>query len=101
MLVFCANEEHATALRRELMAANTDLVRRYPEYVARIMSVDGEEGKRLLEAMQDGADAPVIAVTTRLLSTGVDIPDVRTRGVVPSRRIDGGVQADHRPGHSA
>lgn len=78
MLVFCANEEHATGLRRELMAMNTDLVQRYPEYVARIMGVDGVEGKRLLEAMQDGADVPVIAVTTRLLSTGVDIPDVRT-----------------------
>ncbi|MBV6441812.1 MAG: hypothetical protein EPGJADBJ_03503 [Saprospiraceae bacterium] len=74
-IVFCVDQEHADQMRRELGNLNADLVKQNPNYVARIVSDEGDEGKKLLGNFMDiEQDFPVIVTTSKLLSTGVDIP---------------------------
>lgn len=69
--------QHADDVRSALVVENPDLVRADPEWVVRIVGVE-EEKARLLEAFCDTESAsPVVATTSRLLSTGVDVPDLR------------------------
>lgn len=76
-IVFCVDQEHADQMRRAMHNANADLVRAHPDYVVRIVSEEGELGKAHLSAFADTeADTPVIATTSQLLSTGVDLPTV-------------------------
>lgn len=85
-IVFCENNDHAHRMREALNNANLDFVREHPNYVVRITDDDGDPGRALLSEFQDpGRDEPVIAVTSRLLSTGVDMPPVRN--IVIFRRI--------------
>ncbi|NVI87828.1 DEAD/DEAH box helicase family protein [Actinomadura sp. BRA 177] len=78
-IVFCANTDHAFRMTKALHNANADLVRRHGStYACRITAADGDAGReRLDEFRQVDSDVPVIAVTSRLLSTGVDIPTLR------------------------
>ncbi len=77
-LVFCTDQEHADQMRQALSNANADLVRQYPNYVARVTSDEGEIGKGLLSTFQDvETRIPVILTTSRLLTTGVDAPMVK------------------------
>jgi type I restriction enzyme R subunit len=77
-IVFCVDSEHAAQMRQALVNANADLVRQYPDYVVRIVSAEGEIGGQHLGALADPESAtPVIATTSKLLSTGVDMPTVR------------------------
>jgi type I restriction enzyme R subunit len=77
-IVFCVNQEHADAMRRAIHNANTDITTHHPNYVVRIVSEEGEVG---LGHLSDFADTekgfPVIATTSEMLSTGVDLPTVR------------------------
>ena len=74
-IIFCVDQEHADQMRRELSNLNTDLVKQNPNYVVRIVSDEGEWGKGLLGKFMDiEQDFPVIVTTSKLLSTGVDIP---------------------------
>jgi type I restriction enzyme R subunit len=77
-IVFCVDSEHAEQMRAALVRANPDLVRQHPNYVVRIVSAEGDVG---VEHLGDFADVerrtPVIATTSKLLSTGVDLPTVR------------------------
>ena len=71
-IVFCESIEHAREMVRLLENENADLVAEDPRYVMQITG-DNEIGKQQLEYFQDpGSKYPVIAVTSRLLSTGVD-----------------------------
>jgi type I restriction enzyme, R subunit len=73
-IVFCVDREHADQMRRALHNANTDLTKQYPNYVVRIVADDDEH----LGAFADTEkEVPVIATTSQLLSTGVDLPTVR------------------------
>jgi type I restriction enzyme R subunit len=77
-IVFCVDGEHAEQMRMALHEANTDLTRQYPHYVVRIVSDEGEVGREHLSNFVDPErETPVIATTSRLLSTGVDIPTCR------------------------
>jgi type I restriction enzyme R subunit len=77
-IVFCVDSEHADQMRRALNNANADLVKQYPDYVVRVVSREGDVGKEHLGNFADPeSDTPVIATTSRLLSTGVDIPTAR------------------------
>lgn len=77
-IVFCVDQEHADQMRRALHNANADLAKQHPNYVVRIVSDEGELGKGHLGDFADTEkDAPVIATTSQLLSTGVDLPTVR------------------------
>lgn len=74
-IVFCVDQPHASHMRQELNNLNADLVKKYPNYVVRIVSDEGDTGKGLLDEFMDiDNDVPVIVTTSRLLSTGVDIP---------------------------
>lgn len=76
-MVFCVDQAHAEDMRRALVAANPDLVAADPEWVVRIVGAE-EEKVRLLEAFCDPESAsPVVATTSRLLSTGVDVQDLK------------------------
>lgn len=71
-IVFCESIEHARAMVQLLENENQDLVAEDPRYVMQITG-DNEIGKQQLEYFQDpNSKYPVIAVTSRLLSTGVD-----------------------------
>ncbi|MGI8682801.1 MAG: EcoAI/FtnUII family type I restriction enzme subunit R [Mycobacteriales bacterium] len=77
-IVFCVDSEHADQMRQALNNANADLVRQYPNYVVRIVSDEGDVGREHLGDFADPERAtPVIATTSQLLSTGVDMPTVR------------------------
>lgn len=77
-IVFCVDQEHADQMRRALHNANADLTKQHPNYVVRIVSDEGDLGKGHLSAFADTEkDVPVIATTSEMLSTGVDLPTVR------------------------
>lgn len=73
-IMFCQSSEHALAM--------TELLRNYSgedyEYAVRIVSDEGDVGKGYLDKFQTpNEDFPVIAVTSKLMSTGVDVPTCR------------------------
>jgi type I restriction enzyme R subunit len=73
-IVFCVDQEHADMMRRALSNANADLIGKYPDYVVRITSEEGDIGRGFLDRFMDiEAATPVIATTSKLLTTGVDI----------------------------
>jgi type I restriction enzyme R subunit len=77
-IVFCVNQEHADHMRRALHNANSDLTRQHSDYVVRIVSDEQEIGRGHLSRFADTeTDLPVIATTSEMLSTGVDLPTVR------------------------
>jgi type I restriction enzyme R subunit len=77
-IVFCVSQDHADQMRRALHNANTDLTKRHPNYVVRIVSDEAEIGRGHLSDFADTeSDTPVIATTSDMLSTGVDLPTVR------------------------
>ena len=73
-IVFCTSVNHAERMRQALIndPANTDLVQADHRYVMRITG-DDDEGKAQLDNFIDPKRShPVIATTSKLLSTGVD-----------------------------
>jgi type I restriction enzyme R subunit len=71
-IVFCVDIEHAEGMRKELANANADLVATNSKYVMQITG-DNEEGKRHLDAFISPTELfPVIATTSKLMTTGVD-----------------------------
>ena len=76
-IIFCANEEAAERMRKEIANLNVDMMRKNPDYVVRITSSD-KYGKSKLEYFTSvDAEYPVIATTSELLSTGVDTKTVQ------------------------
>jgi len=71
-IVFCENIDHAERMRQALVNENADLCRDNPKYVMRITG-DNDEGKAELDNFIDPeAKYPVIATTSKLMTTGVD-----------------------------
>ena len=76
-IVFCANEDHAERMRTALVNENSDMCRKHPDYVVRITGTD-EYGKSKLDYfISVSSEYPVIATTSKLLSTGVDCKMVK------------------------
>lgn len=74
-IVFCVDQEHADEMRRAIANLNQDLVRQYPDYVARVTADEGDIGRGHLGRFQElETTAPVILTTSQLLTTGVDAP---------------------------
>ena len=71
-IVFCATEEHAERMRIALTNLNSDMVKQYPDYVVRITGGDPYGKSKLDYFISVGAKLPVIATTSKLLSTGAD-----------------------------
>ena len=72
-IVFCATEDAALRMRDMLTQLNQDMVKQNPDYVVRITGSD-EIGKSKLDYFRSTTEKyPVIATTSKLLSTGADI----------------------------
>ena len=71
-IVFCANEDHAQRMRDALVSLNQDMVKQYPDYVVRITGSDPYGKSKLDYFISVGEKIPVIATTSKLLSTGAD-----------------------------
>lgn len=71
-IVFCENIDHAERMRQALVNLNPEQVRKNRKYIMRITG-DEQEGKAELDHFIDPEEAyPVIAVTSKLMTTGVD-----------------------------
>ncbi len=74
-IVFCATQDHASAVR--------DLINQYkksknPNYCVRVTANDGEIGEQFLREFQDNEKTiPTILTTSQKLSTGVDARNIR------------------------
>ena len=76
-IVFCEDIDHAERMRSALINENQDLFTENELYILRITG-DNKEGKDQLEYFQTpDRTYPVIVTTSRLLSTGVDVPDCK------------------------
>lgn len=71
-IVFCPTEEAAERMRIALVNHNADMVKKNPDYCVRITGSD-EYGKSKLDYfISVSSQYPVIATTSKLLSTGAD-----------------------------
>ncbi len=71
-IVFCVDIEHAEGMRAALANANPEQVLKNAKYVMQITG-DNEEGKRELDNFINPREKyPVIATTSKLMTTGVD-----------------------------
>ncbi len=71
-IVFCTDIDHASRMRQALVNENSDLVSKNPKYVMQITG-DNDEGKKELDNFIDPeVTYPVIATTSKLMTTGVD-----------------------------
>jgi len=71
-IVFCADIEHAEGMRSALANENSDLMAENSKYVMQITG-DNNEGKRELDNFINPEEVyPVIATTSKLMTTGVD-----------------------------
>jgi len=71
-IVFCEDIDHAARMRQAVANANADLCAKEPKYVVQITG-DNTEGKLELDNFIDPEKTyPVIATTSKLMSTGVD-----------------------------
>jgi type I restriction enzyme, R subunit len=82
-IVFCVDQEHAEEMRRALNNCNADLVKRYPDYVARVVSDEGDIGRsHLSRFMELETTTPAILTTSQMLTTGVDVPTCKNVVIV-------------------
>ena len=76
-IVFCVDIDHANRMRMALINENADMVAKYSNYIVKITG-DDEVGKRELDSFMDVEDRfPVIATTSKMLTTGVDTKMVK------------------------
>ena len=71
-IVFCATEDHAERMRIALNNLNADMIKENPDYVVRITGSDTYGKSKLDYFISVAAPYPVIATTSKLLSTGAD-----------------------------
>ncbi|TDW97157.1 EcoAI/FtnUII family type I restriction enzme subunit R [Dinghuibacter silviterrae] len=71
-IIFCVDIDHAERMRSALSRHNADLVRENYKYIMQITG-DNDEGKKELDNFINPEEKyPVIATTSKLMSTGVD-----------------------------
>ena len=85
-IVFCADEEHAERMRTALVNENSDMCMKNPDYVVRITGSDAYGQSKLDYFISVASKYPVIATTSKLLSTGVDCKMVKL--IVLDQRIN-------------
>lgn len=85
-IVFCADEEHADRMRTALVNENSDMCRNNSDYVVRITGSDPYGQSKLDYFISVASKYPVIATTSKLLSTGVDCKMVKL--IVLDQRIN-------------
>ena len=76
-IFFCVDQEHADRMRTALVNENPDLMRENSRYVMRITAND-EEGRSQLDNFRNlESPCPTLVTTSKLLTTGVDVPTVK------------------------
>lgn len=74
-IIFCATQEHASAVRDLI---NQTKKSAEPNYCVRVTANDGEIGEQFLREFQDNEKTiPTILTTSQKLSTGVDARNIR------------------------
>jgi len=74
-IVFCANQEHAAAVRDLI---NQQKISTNPNYCVRVTANDGAIGEDYLKEFQDNEKTiPTVLTTSQKLSTGVDARNIR------------------------
>jgi type I restriction enzyme R subunit len=76
-IVFCVDTEHALRMRNALAEENKDMMQINPNYIVRITSNDVVGKAKLDDFIDSNTTYPVIATTSKLLSTGVDTKTVK------------------------
>ena len=76
-IVFCVDTEHALRMRNALAEENKDMMQVNPNYILRITSNDVVGKSKLDDFIDSNTVYPVIATTSKLLSTGVDTKTVK------------------------
>ena len=71
-IVFCPTEEAAERMQMALANQNADMMKQNPDYVVRITGSDTYGKSKLDYFISVGSKYPVIATTSKLLSTGSD-----------------------------
>ena len=71
-IVFCATEDAALRMRNALANLNQDMMKQNPDYVVRITGGDDYGKSKLKYFISVSEPYPVIATTSKLLSTGAD-----------------------------
>jgi type I restriction enzyme R subunit len=71
-IVFCPTEEAALRMRDMLAELNSDMMQKNPDYVVRITGSDLIGKSKLKYFISVSKEGPVIATTSKLLSTGAD-----------------------------
>lgn len=71
-IVFCETEDAAQRMRDALARLNADMMKKNPDYVVRITGSDEYGKKKLDYFISVSSPYPVIATTSKLLSTGAD-----------------------------
>ena len=71
-IVFCATEDAAERMRVALTNCNADMCAKNPDYVVRITGSDDYGKSKLDYFISVSSPYPVIATTSKLLSTGAD-----------------------------
>ena len=71
-IVFCATEDAALRMRDALAKLNADMMKKNPDYVVRITGGDDYGKSKLKYFISVSSPYPVIATTSKLLSTGAD-----------------------------
>ena len=69
-ILFCTDIEHAAGMREKLVNTNIEEIKN-SNYVMQITG-DNDEGKKLDDFIDPSEKYPVIATTSKLLTTGVD-----------------------------
>ncbi|MCF8274943.1 MAG: DEAD/DEAH box helicase family protein [Flavobacteriaceae bacterium] len=76
-IVFCVDIDHANRMRQALINENADLVAKHWNYCVKITG-DDEVGKQELDNFTDVEEHfPVIATTSKMLTTGIDTKMVK------------------------
>lgn len=76
-IVFCVDIDHANRMRQALINENADLVAKHWNYCVKITG-DDEIGKQELDNFTDVEERfPVIATTSKMLTTGIDTKMVK------------------------
>ena len=85
-IIFCVDREHAARMRQALVNENADLVDANHRYVMRITGGDQEGQAEIDNFIDPESKYPVLATTSRLLSTGVDVRTCRL--IVLDRQVN-------------
>lgn len=85
-IIFCENIDHAERVRQAMVNANPDLAAANSKYVMRITGDNGEGKAQLDNFIDPESTYPVIAATSRLMTTGVDAQTCHL--IVLDRRIN-------------